>query len=402
MTNQNISELLFKQLRNELTPEEAVELESWLKQSPANQQLYDEINNIPALMEQVRVYGLAEQEVNDSWAKLHARYLMEYPAYKRREFRMRVIMYTAAAAVVLCASLLMYWWLKPAKPSPHTPVVAKAVQHDVTPTTTHAYLTLDDGTSIRLDSLKAGLLATQGNVQVTKQESGLLSYTARTGAPGDRSMTYNRISVPKGSDVVYLQLSDGSNVWLNAESSIKYPVAFNNEERKVEITGEAYFEVAKSHGKRFVVSKGNMSVTVLGTKFNVNTYENENDIKVTLMEGSVKVQQEQVAQIIKPGQQAVVKGPSINIESDVDMHQVLAWKDGKFLFNNTNIQQIMRQLERWYDLSPTQFENEAVKKWEFNGEISRYSNASKVLELLEKTGSVKFIVEGKKIVVKPI
>jgi ferric-dicitrate binding protein FerR (iron transport regulator) len=107
-------------------------------------------------------------------------------------------------------------------------------------------------------------------------------------------------------------------------------------------------------------------------------------------------------QIIQPGQQAIVNEAKINVVSDVDLQQVMAWKDGKFVFNNTNIQMIMRQMERWYDLAPTRYENDAVKKWEFNGEISRYNNASKVLQLLEKTGSVKFTVEGRKIVVRPL
>jgi ferric-dicitrate binding protein FerR (iron transport regulator) len=188
-------------------------------------------------------------------------------------------------------------------------------------------------------------------------------------------------------------------------------VVFSSDERNVEITGEAYFEVAKAPSnspngglrkKVFIVSKGNLNVTVLGTKFDVNTYGNEDGIKVTLLEGSVKVQRKQLEQIIQPGQQAIVNEAKINVVSDVDLQQVMAWKDGKFVFNNTNIQMIMRQMERWYDLAPTRYENDAVKKWEFNGEISRYNNASKVLQLLEKTGSVKFTVEGRKIVVRPL
>jgi ferric-dicitrate binding protein FerR (iron transport regulator) len=146
-----------------------------------------------------------------------------------------------------------------------------------------------------------------------------------------------------------------------------------------------------------------MRVVVLGTKFNVNAYENEENIKVTLLEGSVKVQSEAGSQIIekkiKPGQQAILNKSTINVVDDVDIEQVMAWKDGKFVFNKTNIQGIMRQMERWYDLEPTRYSNDGVKQWAFNGEISRYNSASKVLQLLEKTGSVKFTVEGKKIVV---
>jgi len=324
--------------------------------------------------------------------------------------------YAAAAAVlVLFVSIGAYVWRKSRRPSAPA-IVQTPLPVDVKPITSHATLTLDNGTTIVLDSLKTGLLATQGNSKVVKQQNGVLSYSAgEHGATG--KLIYNTVTVPKGSDVVYLQLADRSRVWLNAESSIRYPVAFNEEERRVEITGEAYFEVASSNsggaygkpstpngGKRsFIVSKGNMSVVVLGTKFNVNAYDNEENIKVTLLEGSVKVQSEAGNQVIekkiKPGQQAVLNKSVIDIVNDVDIEQVMAWKDGKFVFNNSNIQLIMRQMERWYDLEPTRFQNVAVKQWAFNGEISRYSSASKVLQLLEKTGSVKFTVEGKKIVV---
>ena len=213
-----------------------------------------------------------------------------------------------------------------------------------------------------------------------------------------QKLIYNMVTVPKGGDVVYLQLSEGTKVWLNAESSIRYPVAFSEDERKVEITGEAYFEVTRSQAKKFIVSKGTMNIVVLGTRFNVNTYENEENIKVTLLEGSVKVQLAQSERTIKPGQQSVLNNSSIDVLSDVDVSAVMAWKEGKFVFNNTNIQLIMRQMERWYDLEKTQFDNESVKQLAFNGAISRYNNASKVLELLEEAGSIHFKIQGKKVI----
>ncbi|HEX6428117.1 MAG TPA: FecR domain-containing protein [Niastella sp.] len=408
-----ITELLLKHIRQELTGEESEYLANWAAESTINAAFLDEISNTPELMAEVRDYSAAQQiNLNEAWEKMKARgWDVPVTDQPSKIVRMSWWRYAAAAVIVLSVSIGVYMLQQSRKPSAPA-IVQTTLKSDVTPKTSHAILTLDNGEKIILDSLQPGLLATQGNSQIVKQENGVLSYSAGDNRKGAK-LIYNTVTVPKGSDVVYLQLSDRSKVWLNAASSIRYPVAFNDSVRQVEITGEAYFEVTSvssggaydkssaPNGKQtFIVSKGNMSVVVLGTKFNVNAYENEENIKVTLLEGSVKVQSGVGSQKIKPGQQAVLNNNTINVVNEVDLEQVMAWKDGKFVFNNSNIQLIMRQMERWYDLEPTRFENAAVKQWAFNGEISRYNSASKVLQLLEKTGSVKFAMEGKKIVVK--
>lgn len=399
-TYTEISNLLLKHLRQELKPAESTRLTTWVEQSDKNRQFFADINNTPALLADVRAHREGQHiDLEAAWERIKAYgWETEPVAQPKKSFRLQWWYYLAAAVLLIALCIPIYLNRFRSTPAAE-PSIVHTPKDDVRPNSSHAYLTLDNGEIIALDSSQ-GLLARQGNMKV-EEKAGALSYSTDGQAATD-TLLYNKITVPKGSDVIYLQLSDQSKVWLNAGSSIRYPVVFKDDERELEITGEAYFEVAKLQGKRFVVSKGNMSVTVLGTRFNVNTYENEDDIKVTLLEGSVKVQHEQLVKIIKPGQQAVVDGSIINVVNDVDLQQVMAWKDGKFVFNNTNIQQIMHQMERWYDLSPTQFDNEAVKKWEFNGEISRYSNASKVLQLLEKTGAVKFTVEGKKITVKQL
>jgi transmembrane sensor len=399
----DITELLLKHLRQEITSEESAQLDAWLAESEKNRQFFvADINDIRGLMTDVRAYKESEQiDLNTAWTRIVERYMEEKAVRKPTPIvPMKWWRYVAAAGVLIAVGIYLF---RPANRPPKTPVVVQAVQSDAKPNTSKAYLTLDNGRTIALDSVTSGLLATEGNMKVMKQENGALHYLGEGKASTDK-LIYNKVTVPRGSDVVYLQLGDGSKVWLNAASSIRYPVAFSEQERKVEITGEAYFEVAGSlsnagQKKTFIVSKGNMNVIVLGTRFNVNAYDNEESIKVTLLEGSVKVRQEQLEKMIKPGQQAVLQDAKINVVNDVDVEQVMAWKEGKFVFNNTNIQLIMRQMERWYDLEPTRFENEEVKQWEFNGEISRYNNASKVLQLLEKTGSVKFKLEGKKILV---
>jgi ferric-dicitrate binding protein FerR (iron transport regulator) len=391
-----IIDLLLKHLRQELTPEESAALDTWVAQSGRNRQFFAAINNTPELMSDVRAYGEGQQiDVDVAWTNMIP--LVEEIATTSQPAKivhMKWWRYVAAAVLLIIA--ISIYLLRPANKPSSVPVVVKGTNSDATPKTSKATLTLDNGITIVLDSSASGLLAEQGNTKVAKYSDGVLRYTG--GKATGQKLIYNTVTVPKGSDVVYLQLADGSKVWLNAASTIRYPVAFSDNERKVEITGEAYFEVTTTGDKkRFVVSKGNMNVIVLGTRFNVNTYDNEDNIKVTLLEGSVKVQSDKMEKTIKPGQQAVLNENKINVLTEVDLEEVMAWKEGKFVFNATNIQLIMRQMERWYDLEPTRYINEEVKKWEFNGEISRYSSATKVLQLLEKTGSVKFTLEGKKI-----
>lgn len=391
-----IAALLIKRFtKQELTSEETAYLEDWIQQNDKYREYIIDFNDPVWVAEQLRLYGeQKEVDLKQAWEK------MEAMGWKRtrsaRIIKMRrVVKYIIGAAAVLLFVLIgTYWWRQPKQPE--VAVIVKDAKQDARPTTQKAILTLDNGQTIVLDSLQNGLLATQGSTQVIRDKNGVLRYSHEKHNP--QQLIYNKVTVPKGGDVVYLQLSEGTKVWLNAESSIRYPVAFSDNERKVEITGEAYFEVTQSQGKKFVVSKGSMNVVVLGTKFNVNTYDNEEHIKVTLLEGSVKVRSEKSERTIKPGQQAVLNNTTIDVLTGVDVEAIMAWKEGKFVFNNTNIQLIMRQMERWYDLEKTEFKSNSVKQLAFNGAISRYNNASKVLELLEEAGSIHFTIQGKKVI----
>jgi ferric-dicitrate binding protein FerR (iron transport regulator) len=200
--------------------------------------------------------------------------------------------------------------------------------------------------------------------------------------------------------MISVTLADGSRVWLNAGSSIKYPVAFISKERKVEITGEAYFEVAHNASKPFIVTKGETSITVLGTHFNVNTYDDEDALRITLLEGSVAVKRESSNVKLKPGEQAVLSATSHSLltTGSVDTDAVMAWKNGFFQFNNTPIDVIMRQVEKWYDVDVVY--NGSIKQT-FNGKIPRTVNASDLFKILESTGWVHFKIEGKKVMVTP-
>lgn len=265
------------------------------------------------------------------------------------------------------------------------------------PEINRAMITLADGRKVYMDNADSGTLAIQGNIKLVKLPSRQIAYQTETGEVVTE-VKYNTLENPRGSKVVDMILSDGSHLWLNAGSSITYPVAFIGNERRVTITGEAYFEVANDKAKPFFVSKGDMQVRVLGTHFNANAYDDEAAIKVTLLEGSVKVIKGPSSSILVPGQQARITS-DIRTINDVDLDEVMSWKNGKFSFGEAaDIETIMKQIARWYDVD---VEYKGTITEHIGGTISRNVNVSKVLEMLEMTGIVKFQVNGKKIIVMP-
>jgi ferric-dicitrate binding protein FerR (iron transport regulator) len=297
---------------------------------------------------------------------------------------------SVAAAIVVALSVGGYFIFFHGNRTPANEVATvQPVMRDVeAPKAPRATITLADGRTISLDSLTA---IAQDKVQLTKTADGTIMYSGNAVA-----LAYNTLTNPRGSQAIDITLSDGSKVWLNAGSSITYPVAFIGNERKVAITGEAYFEIAHDKTKPFYVSKGAMQVQVLGTHFNVNAYDDETAAKVTLLEGSVKVMNGQTA-ILKPGEQAILTHDARLTIAEPDLDVVMAWKNGLFEFNETDIQTVMKQLEKWYDV---QVVFDGAFTQHFNGTIQRQVNISKVLNMLEKTGGLRFSIAGKKVLVK--
>ncbi len=307
-----------------------------------------------------------------------------------------------AAAIIAALIIVGYFmFFEVYNVKPVTPELVKSTDVKA-PANNRASIMLASGEIIYLDSASNGTLAKQGNVNIKKIGDGKISYNnIPIDSPhSDEGMRYNTLSNPRGSKVIDITLADGTRVWLNADSRLTYPTIFNGRERSVEIRGEAYFEVAHDAKKPFRVNKENLEVEVLGTHFNVNTYEDEGSIKVTLLEGSVKVSQltTHISQQIKPGQQAILTDNThLATDNTVDIEQVMAWKNGTFDFGvATDIKTIMKQIARWYDVD---IEYQANKPVKIGGAISRQSNVSAVLEMLEKTGSLKFRIEGKKVIV---
>lgn len=311
----------------------------------------------------------------------------------------------AAASVILLLAIVggrrLFMPVTVELPLPETPVgkVAPA-QTDPAPGKNSATLVLADGSSVLLDSAAAGQVASQNGVSIIKLPDDQLRY--QQGDQADGPVGYNSIQTPNGGQY-RLVLPDGTGVWLNAASSLRYPTRFTGNERRVSVTGEVYFEVAKMPARPFIVEKDGMEIRVLGTHFNVNSYADEPDLRVTLLEGSITVKSTHQAATrsltLRPGQQArLTRNGEQQLTSDIDVDEVMAWKNGLFDFSNADIQTIMRQIARWYDLSVV-FQG-AIPPRAFSGKITRSTNLSNVLKILEQS-NIHFEVENRTIVVKP-
>ncbi|HET9434584.1 MAG TPA: FecR domain-containing protein, partial [Chitinophagaceae bacterium] len=271
----------------------------------------------------------------------------------------------------------------------------KRFKNDVSPGGNKATLTLADGSTIVLDEAQNGELAQQGNSKIIKLD-GKLSYDPINKNP--KEVVYNTISTPNGGQY-QLELADGSRVWLNATSSIHFPTTFIGKERRIEITGEAYFEIAKNRKMPFVVAINGAEVQVLGTHFNINAYNDEDNVKTTLLEGSIKFVNGDHSNILKPGQQSqLAKDGTFKVANDVNVDEVVAWKNGLFAFENASIEKVMRQFSRWYDV---EIEYRGKTDDLFIAEMRRNIKLSDALRALELTGRVKFDIDGKKIIVMP-
>jgi ferric-dicitrate binding protein FerR (iron transport regulator) len=330
----------------------------------------------------------------------------EVPALRPRVvplFSKRVWLYAAAVIFLVLVTGGGYLWMHRSSSSGATIAgekdVAKGFKSDRSPGGNKAVLTLADGSTIVLDSAHNGLLSQQGNSKVQKLDSGQLAYeiAASLKQPAASEATYNTITTPRGGQYQVV-LSDGSKVWINAASSLRFPTSFSGKGREVELKGEAYFEIKENKAMPFKVkvSQGE-EVEVLGTHFNIMAYEDEPVVKTTLLEGRIKVTAGVTSKMVKPGQQVQInaKGELVLV-GDVDVEEAVAWKNGYFQFHIADIETVMRQLTRWYDIDV--YYESRKPEGHFLGEISRNNNLSDVLKMLEVNG-VHFRMEGKKLIV---
>jgi transmembrane sensor len=385
MTSEHIAILLYKELGGELTESERAELQRWRQENPEHNEFFDEIHDeqkLAAIMQEEHPDELKQVEER-IYEKVEKRIDFKViPLHHRSFFRVAV---AACIALLTCAGGYMLFFNKKTE----TPPIARKTETDVkAPALTKARITLPDGQEISVDSLTS---YTQGRVTVTKTADGRIVYTGF----GDK-VVFNTMTNPRGSKVIDMQLADGSHVWLNAGSSITFPVAFTGNERNVTMDGEAYFEVAHDAKKPFSVSKDQMKVEVLGTHFDVNTYSDEPVMKVSLLEGSVKITSRNESKTIRPGEQAQISS-DIKVLTNVNMDDVMAWKNGLFSFNRTDVKTLLQEISRWYDVEIV-YEG-SPPTMEFGGDMERTLNLSQVLNALDKS-KVKLSLEGNKIIVK--
>jgi transmembrane sensor len=312
--------------------------------------------------------------------------------------RIKLIRWYAAASIILIMFSAVYFRTYQTEEKLAASPVSPKFKNDVAPGMNKAVLTLDDGSQINLDDAESGVLASESNTDIKKLAGGQLYYSKATGQAATE-IRYNTVTTPRGGQF-HITLPDGSEVWLNAGSSIRFPTAFPGSERRVELRGEAYFEVAKNAGKPFLVAAYNSEIKVLGTHFNIMAYDDEKEMNTTLLEGSVEVTRGLESQRITPGHSAIInKGTGKLTVEDADLEQAIAWKNDYFIFDNENIESIMRKVSRWYNVDITYKGN--MRDKDFAGTISRKKNISELLRMLELTGAVHFNVEERRITVMP-
>lgn len=390
--NHHIAVLIGKYLDNSLSSEELSALEEWINASDNNRDLFTEMTDQQQLTDHLQQYYAYD---SDRIIRKISEAVPEFgpsPVVPIRPVLFMKKWGWAAAAVLLLAGGSYYW-------SSHEKKIAQLASNhvDIKPGTQGAILTLADGSQVVLDSMNSGIIASQKGAAVVLS-NGELVYSPTSAKSIEQE--YNTMTTPKGRQF-QVTLPDGTRAWLNAASSIRYPTAFTANERRVEVTGEVYFEVIKNANKPFYVSIGNKAaIEVLGTSFNVNAYDNEQSIRATLLDGSVRVlvpsAGENSGLVLKPGQQAKVTDKKVSLAEKEDLDKTMAWKNGLFNFDGVDLEDVMRQLERWYNIEVV-YEN-GIPHTRFIGEMSRQIALTDLLEILKRT-EVDFRVEGRKLIV---
>ncbi|WP_290796292.1 FecR family protein [Flavihumibacter sp. UBA7668] len=376
----SITELETAELNELLSQlEKDTPLEDWMKEKWADYTAEKNLSEGEGEMYFQRI----QEETREEEAPNQLRYI---PLFRKHWSKI------AAIFILGLGGFLIYLATKQEATITPKQIATTPLREDVEPGGNYATLTLGDGSKVVLDSLSNGLIANQGNTKIIKLNNGELAYE---NANSTDKVVYNTMSTPVGGQY-QLTLPDGTGIWLNAASSITYPTAFTGKERNVTITGEVYFEVAKNPRQPFKVKTADQVIEVLGTHFNVNTYSDEQTLKTTLVEGKVKVTTGASTLLLQPGQQAKNNQGNLQLNPNPDLEETLAWKNGLFQFNGTNIETIMRNVARWYGVEVVY--KDKIEE-QFVAEIPRNVNVSKLLELLELTKQVKFSVNNKVITV---
>ncbi|MEQ7798992.1 FecR domain-containing protein [Pedobacter sp. ASV1-7] len=377
MNKEEIVDLLDRYLNGKATPEEEEKLNLWYHQEVGLSDWSPETDT-------EEIADLLKQKIDADID--HERIIKRKNWYR----------YISAAAAVLIVSAVSFYFFVISNPSGLTTAQLSRTA-DIAPGNNKAILTLADGTKISLTDVGNGELATQSGISITKNANGELVYTVNPANQTNlnASISYNTISTPKGGQY-QVNLPDGTKIWLNSSSSLKFPVNFSTlKERKVDLVGEAYFEVKSDKNKPFRVQSEQQTIEVLGTHFNVMAYPNEKNLETTLLEGKVSVKTRNSETFITPGEQSQLKDGNIKVLKLADPEAVVAWKNKLFQFDNTDIDKVLRQIERWYDVEVNYVG--AKPDVYFTGVIPRDVKVSRILMALEQACGVRFVIEGRTI-----
>jgi transmembrane sensor len=382
-------------------PEAVAFWNAWIQSNPPNlEAMWEAEAKLRAFLSVQRI-DIENEEAGQVWDRIqntlaHSHLPVEGRSIPSRVRPMYRTWWAAAAILLIVATGSYFLWKQDAGKEVarnHQPPIV----NDLAPGDNKAILTLADGTKVVLDTAGNGALTQQGNITVIKLGGKLAYEGSSLNNEPVTEVAYNTITTPKGGQY-QLELVDGTRVWLNAASSLRFPTAFSGRERRVELTGEGYFEVAHNPAKPFHVMVGNMAVRVLGTHFNINSYSDEEAITTTLLEGSVQVNRGTFAQKLVPGEQARVDGNKFNIIKKVDLEQVVAWKNGLFNFHGESLESTMRQISRWYDVEVVY--EDRIPDIRLSGRMQRNLKLSQIIKGLEDA-DIHFRIEGRKLIVFP-
>jgi len=374
-----IARIIQKSLKGQLLESEERQLSDWRKASGENERAFQRM-----ISEDFYTVGMEKLETYD-YRVAYGRFLQrKYQQRRKRRFLINVAR-VAAVALPFIIALVLYVGLNRDEEQTLRPSLAT----NILPGTSKAVLTLANGQMIPLGKEAADSTIITDGAQINASGSGV---TYASGGESE-SIVYNKLEIPCGGEFC-LTLSDGTRVWLNSETSIQYPVAFGAKERRVFVQGEAYFEVAKDANKPFTVQFMSSSVTVLGTSFNIRAYPEEKQSQTTLAEGSVRIYSPGSSMLLKPGEQVEVNALSGEmVKREVEVKSFTSWKDGRFVFEQQPLEDIMRTLERWYDIRVI-FKDEGAKRISLSGNMKRYGDFSQVMKMLQMTGDVRFELHG--------
>jgi len=387
-----IADLIAKHFTTELSGREKETLDAWISASPANRQLWEQLQDDASLREQIlSMPGAAATDA--AWERLQS----QLPQVRSLPDRNRRWRYAALVAGVLCCAGILGYLLRQqdqVQEKVSAAATAPARPAVIMPGGGKARLILGNGRVVELKDSEEQAITEEDGTQL-KSSSSVLTYA---GGAGTAPPVFNTLQTPRGGEYRVV-LPDHSVVWLNASSSLRFPTRFDGHTRQVQLRGEAYFEIAENKSKPFIVATNNITVTVTGTKFNVKAYPDETDISTTLVEGGVLLRETDAPAVrpvmLQPGYEGVWENSRITVQ-EARLDEALAWKNGLFMFRSETLGSIMRKLGRWYDVEVT-FSEAATADLRFTGTIRKYESIQKVLDMLALTQKVNFTINGKHI-----